>query len=878
MALASMSFWSCGAGTAGIVAGTSSGGGGGNSPSSVSDVSLSETKKSPALIRFQLIDADSDPVSVEVLYRDANGITNPATLVAGMGIDVNLDGLESAPNGFEHKKRWDFMADFGDQDRHPGISIVVQVLVTMAEGESPIGEVGNDAPVVSNVSVPTNEVTGIALVELTVSDSSLDLVDVLVEFDIQEDSPDAGWKPATPASGPGIQNIQTDPGGTLVSFFWDVVRDLGTTDLLVRMRFTPRDKTEPGVSLISNVFAVDNNAQPFVTLGGGLFTNPDTLRGIPLPYKVIDEEGDLVRVLFQWRLPTDPDFEDLGTTDPDELAMWIEDPAYVREKQICTPFPSFARGHAFPVDATHLRLPELVQDESYILANESFILTKSDVQPDGEPTNGVEGRDLELLRPHAEPEALAATWNSNPLNGPVAAIPLGAGLAALVLDDTGSGSSLLEVVLATGEVERTVASGLMGIPTALAFEAERESVLVATDLGDAWQLFGVDLASGAVSTLFPTGAGSPTAPLRAIAPLGSDAALATAGDALWRLDWSDPANARTSLVVGGLATPWGLVLDPLREGRVYVAERDWPVTGGTGRVVSVDLDTLAIKAVVASAPPSGGPAFPNPTSIALDRGQNRLIALCETTGSPGRELRGLNLGRAENTVFSLGVVDAEAEFVAAGPTNLLLVALPRSADLAAGGGVEQVRPLASFDRATAIATVEGNFDPSVRNLQPWRISARDSFRSPTRASLAGTQGVFLWDNRDVGIGTSVLLKATCMDQELGVSVSTTVSRAVSGVAFTAQQPIPTGDTPVSVVAADLDGDGNLDLVSANRNSDDLTVFYQDAPRTFIRQPPIPTGGLRPRSLVAADLDGDGDLDLVSANNFSDDLTVFFGRR
>ncbi|MCI0588938.1 MAG: VCBS repeat-containing protein, partial [Planctomycetes bacterium] len=80
----------------------------------------------------------------------------------------------------------------------------------------------------------------------------------------------------------------------------------------------------------------------------------------------------------------------------------------------------------------------------------------------------------------------------------------------------------------------------------------------------------------------------------------------------------------------------------------------------------------------------------------------------------------------------------------------------------------------------------------------------------------------------------------------------------------------TTDGPSSLVAADLNGDGDLDLASANGYSG-LTVFFQESPGVFVASPPIL--GVDPISLAAADLDGDGDFDLASANNFS--LTVFF---
>jgi len=84
--------------------------------------------------------------------------------------------------------------------------------------------------------------------------------------------------------------------------------------------------------------------------------------------------------------------------------------------------------------------------------------------------------------------------------------------------------------------------------------------------------------------------------------------------------------------------------------------------------------------------------------------------------------------------------------------------------------------------------------------------------------------------------------------------------------------------PFSVAAADLDGDGDLDLVSANRDGDDLTVFFQLSAGSFALDP-VRLGDSAtlegPCSVAAADLDGDGDQDLVSANELGRDLTAFF---
>src|SRR5262249_7371141 len=72
----------------------------------------------------------------------------------------------------------------------------------------------------------------------------------------------------------------------------------------------------------------------------------------------------------------------------------------------------------------------------------------------------------------------------------------------------------------------------------------------------------------------------------------------------------------------------------------------------------------------------------------------------------------------------------------------------------------------------------------------------------------------------------------------------------------------------SVIAADMDGDGDLDLVSADFFGARLSVFFQESPGSFASVPlslAAPSLINTPNSVIATDLDGDGDQDLVSAN-------------
>jgi hypothetical protein len=84
-------------------------------------------------------------------------------------------------------------------------------------------------------------------------------------------------------------------------------------------------------------------------------------------------------------------------------------------------------------------------------------------------------------------------------------------------------------------------------------------------------------------------------------------------------------------------------------------------------------------------------------------------------------------------------------------------------------------------------------------------------------------------------------------------------------------------SPFFVAAGDLDGDGDHDLVSANKGTDSLTLFVQAAPGSFLPSSQLLRTGDGPVGLALADLDGDGDLDIASANQDADNLSVFLQR-
>ena len=76
----------------------------------------------------------------------------------------------------------------------------------------------------------------------------------------------------------------------------------------------------------------------------------------------------------------------------------------------------------------------------------------------------------------------------------------------------------------------------------------------------------------------------------------------------------------------------------------------------------------------------------------------------------------------------------------------------------------------------------------------------------------------------------------------------------------------TADGAWNVDAADVDGDGDIDVLSASTN-DDKIAWYEntDGLGTFGPEQVISTGANNARSVYAADVDGDGNLDVLSAS-------------
>ena len=95
-------------------------------------------------------------------------------------------------------------------------------------------------------------------------------------------------------------------------------------------------------------------------------------------------------------------------------------------------------------------------------------------------------------------------------------------------------------------------------------------------------------------------------------------------------------------------------------------------------------------------------------------------------------------------------------------------------------------------------------------------------------------------------------------------------------AFGPQRVITTAaDYALSVYAADLDGDGDMDVLSASY-IDDTIAWYEntDGLGSFGSQQVITTAADYALSVYAADIDGDGDMDVLSASHNDDKIAWY----
>jgi Ca2+-binding RTX toxin-like protein len=156
-----------------------------------------------------------------------------------------------------------------------------------------------------------------------------------------------------------------------------------------------------------------------------------------------------------------------------------------------------------------------------------------------------------------------------------------------------------------------------------------------------------------------------------------------------------------------------------------------------------------------------------------------------------------------------------------------------------------------------------------------RNSGTGNFDSPV--NFAAGNRPFAGDVDDLdgdGDLDVVIFNTVALDLNTGLNTGNTISilRNDGNGNFFPEEIVTVGAGVADVKLADLDGDGDRDLVTADEASNTLSVLLNNGNGNFTLTTALPVG-TRPVDVIVADFDADGDFDLANANFGSSNLSV-----
>ena len=108
-------------------------------------------------------------------------------------------------------------------------------------------------------------------------------------------------------------------------------------------------------------------------------------------------------------------------------------------------------------------------------------------------------------------------------------------------------------------------------------------------------------------------------------------------------------------------------------------------------------------------------------------------------------------------------------------------------------------------------------------------------------------------------------------------ISILLGDGTGGFSNASGSPFPSvGEGPRAIALGDLNGNSILDLVSVSRRSGSVSLFFGDGAGGFTTAGSPIAVGIEPSAVALADLSGNGALDIVTANSGSDDISILLG--
>jgi hypothetical protein len=190
-------------------------------------------------------------------------------------------------------------------------------------------------------------------------------------------------------------------------------------------------------------------------------------------------------------------------------------------------------------------------------------------------------------------------------------------------------------------------------------------------------------------------------------------------------------------------------------------------------------------------------------------------------------------------------------------TNVEFVKSVFAADMDNDGDMDIVSASANDDKIAWYEN-DGAADPS------WTATE-------IATSANGAASVFAADMDNDG--DMDIVSASLDDDAISWYENTSTAGGIT--AWTASDIATSADGAQSVFVADMDNDGDLDIVSASQN-DDAIAWYENngASNPAFTAADIATSADGAQSVFVADMDNDGDMDIISASNGDDAIAWY----
>jgi hypothetical protein len=265
-------------------------------------------------------------------------------------------------------------------------------------------------------------------------------------------------------------------------------------------------------------------------------------------------------------------------------------------------------------------------------------------------------------------------------------------------------------------------------------------------------------------------------------------------------------------------------------------------------------------------------------SVLLGKGDGTFAAEVDyaTTWHPETDGLYLSLGRFSTSSLALGDLNGDGKLDLADGTTVLY-GTGDGRFSAVGGSSVGSAPIVvgdlNGDGRPDLVTTSGDILRVLLGKAGGALAAPDINKVdyPTRLQ-ASTMALVDLD----GNGKLDIVAANVIPGESAVSVLLGMDDGT----FATNVDYPTAESPLSMALGDLDGDGKLDVATANSGADSVSVLLGKGDGSFAPRVDISLAGSTrtiPVSIALGDLDGDGHTDIVCATVETSSVSVLLGR-